>query len=738
MKRLNQTIKVRIVTLIHFDTLSRAIALFILACCLVGSTTAQTSTFTYQGSLNDGGSPANGAYDLQFKLFDALTGGTQIGSTLTVNDLTVTGGVFSTVLDFSTLAFPGVSRFLEISVRPGASAGAYTTLTPRQQITSTPYAIRSLSTATADTATVANGLACTGCVTSSQIGSLPAGNANYIQNTNSQQASANFSISGNGTAGGTLSANIVNATTQFNIGGTSILSAGGTQNLFAGVGAGQFNTGTNNAFFGFNAGAANSSGGNNSFFGRNAGSSNNTGGSNAFFGFSAGGINTSGGNNSFFGLNAGSNNTAGSSNTAIGSGANVATGTLNFATAIGAGATVSASNTVVIGRNLDTVQVPGLLAGSGAGLTSLNAGNISAGTLATARGGTGLSATGATGNYLRSDGTNWTSSALQAGDIPNGSTNYIQNRTTPQASTNFNISGNGRLGGGLTVDSGITGGITGLNGTGVIGNGFVGVLGQTLATLGYGIQGINMDTSNPAGDRTAVYGQADHPASGIGVLGSGVTGVRGTSSSTNGYGVFGLNSSTGYAGYFSGRVNITGTLSKGGGSFKIDHPLDPENKYLYHSFVESPDMMNIYNGNVTTDANAEAEITMPEWFESLNRDFRYQLTCIGTFAQAIVAEEIKGNHFKIKTSLPNVKVSWQVTGIRKDAWANQNRIPVEELKPELERGSYLHPEAFGKAEEKGVEWTRHPEMMKRQKEERERLLRDQINKPDTKGTSDHK
>jgi len=84
----------------------------------------------------------------------------------------------------------------------------------------------------------------------------------------------------------------------------------------------------------------------------------------------------------------------------------------------------------------------------------------------------------------------------------------------------------------------------------------------------------------------------------------------------------------GYAGYFSGDAHVTGSLSKGGGSFKIDHPLDPENKYLYHSFVESPEMMNVYNGNALLDANGEAWVELPDWFETLNRDFRYQLTCI--------------------------------------------------------------------------------------------------------------
>jgi trimeric autotransporter adhesin len=152
----------------------------------------------------------------------------------------------------------------------------------------------------------------------------------------------------------------------------------------------------------------------------------------------------------------------------------------------------------------------------------------------------------------------------------------------------------------------------------------------------------------------------------------------------------------------TGKVDVIGTLSKGGGSFKIDHPLDPANKYLYHSFVESPDMMNIYNGNVTTDASGAATVELPEWFETLNRDFRYQLTVIGQFAQAIVASEISGNQFSIRTDKPNVKVSWQVTGIRQDAFANANRIQVEVEKAPADRGHYLYPELVGAPKTEGI------------------------------------
>jgi hypothetical protein len=170
---------------------------------------AQSTAFTYQGKLTDGANLANGSYDLQFALFD--TGGTQIGSTLTRAGTNVSGGIFTVQLDFGISAFPGANRFLEIGVRP-AGVGSFTILSPRQQISSTPYAIRTLNAATADTATNSTQL---GGVAASQYvqtsdsrlsDSRPptAGSANYIQNTTSQQT-ANFNISGNGTVNGITS-----------------------------------------------------------------------------------------------------------------------------------------------------------------------------------------------------------------------------------------------------------------------------------------------------------------------------------------------------------------------------------------------------------------------------------------------------------------------------------------------------------------------------------------------------
>ena len=254
--------------------------------------------------------------------------------------------------------------------------------------------------------------------------------------------------------------------------------------------------------------------------------------------------------------------------------------------------------------------------------------------------------------------------------------------------------------GSLSTRQGGVVGYSSLNsGSGVVGeanNGTLaaGVRGQSssgLGVLGYSSSGVG------------VYGVSEGPGA-IGVYGLNTTGNGVAGYSASGYAVYGY-SDTGYGGYFHGDVHISGNLSKSGGSFKIDDPLDPANKYLSHSFVESPDMKNIYDGVATLDANGEAVVTLPDWFEALNRDFRYQLTCVGGYAPVYVAEEVHDNAFKIAGGKSGLKVSWQVTGIRQDAWANAHRIPVEEDKPANEAGTYLHPDLFGQPATAGVDYT---------------------------------
>lgn len=230
---------------------------------------------------------------------------------------------------------------------------------------------------------------------------------------------------------------------------------------------------------------------------------------------------------------------------------------------------------------------------------------------------------------------------------------------------------------------------------------------------------IAVGATNPTGEN----------AGGSGIIGMGGHGLaqdadggyfEGGTGSSFGDGMQAIAGSGGIAGNFNGNVTITGTLSAATKNFKIDHPLDPANKYLVHASVESSEMMNIYTGNVITDAQGEARVQLPDWFEAVNTDFRYQLTVIGQFAQAIVSSEVQNHEFAIRSSVPNVKVSWQITGVRQDAFAKANPLVVEEEKEPRLKGFYLHPEFYGAPAEKQTEWARHPQMMKQIKEQRQK------------------
>ena len=362
------------------------LALFVLLVVCTHTATAQSTGFTYQGRLNDNNQVANGTYDFEFKLFTALTGGTQDGTPREVLNVAVSNGVFTVLVDFGAGAFPGADRFLEIGVKP-AGGGAFTTLTPRQQVTITPYAIKSASATTADSAinatnaqnavnaqsaqTATNATNATNATTANnslQLGGVVASqyvqtndfrltdarsplpnSPNYIQNSTTPQAGSNFNIGGNGTAGGTLTGNIVSATTQYNIGISRVLSSPGSFNFFAGNGAGQLNsTGTSNSFFGVNAGIFNTTGGSNAFFGFEAGRNNNGGANNSYFGKDAGRSSTTGNDNAFFGNDAGQSNTTGGSNSFFGKGAGAdnttATGNSFFGALAGNSNTVGTSN----------------------------------------------------------------------------------------------------------------------------------------------------------------------------------------------------------------------------------------------------------------------------------------------------------------------------------------------------------------------------------------------------------
>jgi Chaperone of endosialidase len=352
----------------------------ILAACALFTMTAraQTNEFTYQGKLTDSGT-LSATYDFEFRLCASGLICAPPLQTIQRLNVPVTNGIFTVTLGFDAAFFNGSSRYLDISVRRTA-ADPWTQLSPRQQITSAPYSIKSLFSTDALQlgGIAANQFVITNDTRLSDDRNPLPNSPNYINNSTAPQTPSNFNISGNGTA------NILNAVTQYNLNGQRVLSNRGSENIFVGIGsganillgnqnsffgqssgfssdgsfnsfygyrAGYFNEfGSNNSFFGSFAGSGSSlfSGSGNSFFGTGSGATITSGDSNSFFGAAAGSGNTTGSNNSFFGNNAGFGNNTGSNNSFFGALAVGATGLTN-STAIGFRAFAAQSNSLVLG-----------------------------------------------------------------------------------------------------------------------------------------------------------------------------------------------------------------------------------------------------------------------------------------------------------------------------------------------------------------------------------------------------
>lgn len=241
-----------------------------------------------------------------------------------------------------------------------------------------------------------------------------------------------------------------------------------------------------------------------------------------------------------------------------------------------------------------------------------------------------------------------------------------------------------------------------------------------LGDAGAGVGGASSDFFGVFGASEGSFSSGGVGVGGVCDSGYGVVGTTDSGVGVAGY----SNYSWGLAGYFSGNVQVTGSLTNAANSTVVDDPIDPASKYLYHSVVQSSEMMNIYNGNVTTDESGEAEVELPNWFTALNKDFRYQLSVIGSgdvWAQARISSEINDNHFTIQTSVPKTKVSWLVTGIRNDAYAKAHRIEVEVDKPAQQQGHFLHPELFGEPENKRIGFTSESEIAKHMQEARKAM-----------------
>jgi len=546
-----------------------------LAATLASQAMAQTplgTSFTYQGELRSSGSPANGVYDLEFRLSDSANLGLQVGVTLISNDINVVDGRFTVTLDFGD-QYNGDSRWLNIAVRPGASVGAYTNLSPRQPLASTPYA---------------QGL---------QLPLIQSQNLASGALMNLTNASANNSSGVLRLTSGAPSGNALGVTFQ------PVLVA---------------DTNDGNGIISYN-----SSSGAYAFYGRTEGTSGNTFvADNLSNAGRAGWFEINNATNVSSALDASTNGTGSASEFAITNSASAANALESRTTGTGSSAFFDNNNAAATKPTLDVESSSG--------------------------------------------GASIPSASQDAGIAIKG-----------ESTGSFSIGVMGR---------GVSNGVFGYCAT----TGGAGVLGRTGGSGGSVSTGVRGE-GNGAG--TSAIAAFNNFGNGIYALAQSGTAIFADNGGSN---------TTGYAGDFNGRVRVqgnlqvTGSVSKGSGTFMIDHPLDPENKFLYHSFVESPDMKNIYDGVVIMDKNGHATVSLPEYFEALNKDYRYQLTCIGGYAPVFIAKEVSSNQFEIAGGSPGLKVSWTITGIRQDPYANANRVVPEVMKGNDERGLYLYPEVYGK------------------------------------------
>jgi hypothetical protein len=432
-------------------------------------------------------------------------------------------------------------------------------------------------------------------------------------------------------------------------------------------------------------------------------------------GYGVWGLNTASGGIGVYGFDSAGTGVSGSGGTGV-SGTGVTYGVNGTATGAGSSGVYGTA---------PQYGVQGLATGNGSGVFGAGADGVYGigtinGVYGTGSNGVNGAGTvfGVVGNATAASSTGVYGSAPQYG---------VQGFATGSGST-VGVTGVGAIGlqGSGTAD-GVYGTATGGGSTvGVYGTGPIGVYGNGATNGGTGIEGWGGEGSegDASGGAGGVFVGAEGNEGGVGATFQGGSAFSEGSAGGDGMSAWpGYSGNTAaYAGYFSGNIDVTGSTEDSSYELKIDHPLDPGNKYLYHSSVESSEMMNIYTGNVTTDGQGLATVQLPDWFEAVNTDFRYQLTVMGQFAQAIVDSKVASHRFSIRTDKPNVEVSWQITGVRQDAYAKAHPLVVEPAKDARERGHYIHPELYGAPVEQSVEWARHPEIMKRMQETRARQL----------------
>ncbi|MEE4420267.1 hypothetical protein [Streptomyces bugieae] len=268
------------------------------------------------------------------------------------------------------------------------------------------------------------------------------------------------------------------------------------------------------------------------------------------------------------------------------------------------------------------------------------------------------------------------------------------------------LSGTGETGAGVVADS--------KSGTGIKATSATGTAVSADCFDGTGILGHAGHSENSG------FGFGFSPNSGPGVMGtsfhgSGVFGFSEDSDGVSAEGLVGLSASgRPIAGRFSGDVHVTGTLTQGAADVRIDHPLDPENHFLAHASVASPEMKNVYDGTVTLDSEGAATVQLPDYFEALNEEFQYQLTPLGDPAPELhISSPVSENRFAIAGGRPDQRVCWQITGTRRDAWARANPLRAEAKKAPEECGYYLHPEAHGQRSDRAIARLHHPDVVTR-------------------------
>ncbi len=716
------------------------------------------TSFTYQGELRSSGVPAAGLHDLRFRLYDAASGGAQVGSTVCSDNVAVSEGRFTVVLDFGT-QFAGQQRFLEIEVRTDtglncANATGFVPLTPRQPLTASPHAIFALNAGYAVTAATA-----TTALNANNAGELNGQPATFYQNATNLSSGTIPSARLSGTYTGALALN--------NAGNSFSGSGGGLTGLNASnIASGTLADGRLAPTYSQALSLTNAT---NWFVGAF------TGGGAGLTGLNASNIDTGTLNASrlpvplfLSGANPGIGTIVGTNTATTGAGLRGdATSTTGDVAGVQGRSTATAGSGVY-GQSLST-------SGSAVGVRGEASINNPQGTgvvgTAVATGGW-FEASGASGTGLY--GVNNAASGLTYGvrgvcASPTGIA--IQGEATATSGSGHGVKGltHSPIGigvwGNSDAASGATAGVYGSSdstgGVGVDGRAWattgtpIGVRGITSGAGGYGVFGYSSAATGSAvgvkgevvGGNTTGTGMVGFAAAtggwfeatgtsgtglfGVASSGTGSTyGVRGVNSSSAGAGMYGLSQATNGSSYgVLGEANsgsawavyALGYLGASGSkSFRIDHPADPENKYLLHYCTESPEVLNTYSGKVVLDGEGSAVVELPAYFARINRDPRYLLTPVGAPMPMLhVAEEIDEAaldvgtkaeptdavptcFFRIAGGAPGAKVSWRVEAVRNDRWIQRRGAPVEVEKHETEKGTYQHPDLYGQPAEKGM------------------------------------